>query len=432
MLICSTTFSQKNELKFSLNDDASRYVKFTFLNQTWLRYNQSNPGTMALGEKANQTVDIGLRRTRMQLFGQVTDHMFFYTQFGMNNFNYLSGNGGNRKLQAFFHDALGEYNVFKDKNYLKFGGGLTICNGLSRFTQPSVSTIATLDVPVFAQSTVDQIDEFARKLSVFARGQISKIDYRFAVSDPFPITSNGISTPVLSKDATFATIGHHKQYQAFLIYNFFDSENHTTPYMNGTYLGKKKILNLEAGMIYQKDATWNLNNAATDTVYNNLLHWSVAAFADMPLNKEKGNAVNAYLSFFSLNYGTNYLRNNGIMNPANALSISSSTYSGFGNAYPMFGTGNVIYGQFCYLMKKDLLKTHGTLMPFVSAQFAQFKKLNDPVLVVDCGINWLINGHNAKLSLDYQNRPVFVKDASGNINQNTRKSAIILQYQVFI
>ena len=157
------------ELKLKLNEDGSHYLKWTFSNQVWIRYNQSNPGTTVMGERANETFDIGLRRTRIQFYGQLTDHVFFYTQFGQNNFNFLSGqnasNSGNRKFQVFFHDALGEYKIWKDNEWLKLGGGLTIANGLSRFSQPSVSTIMTLDVPVFAQATVDQTDEFSRKLS---------------------------------------------------------------------------------------------------------------------------------------------------------------------------------------------------------------------------------------------------------------------------
>ncbi len=164
------------EMRLKLNEDGSHYLKWTFMNQVWIRYNDSNPGTTVMGEPADQTFDIGLRRTRIQFFGQLTDHVFFYTQFGQNNFNFLAGqnsnNNGNRKFQVFFHDALGEYKVWKDNDKLKLGGGLTITNGLSRFSQPSVSTIMTMDVPVFAQATVDQTDEFSRKLSIYARGQV--------------------------------------------------------------------------------------------------------------------------------------------------------------------------------------------------------------------------------------------------------------------
>ncbi|HEX2898806.1 MAG TPA: hypothetical protein VHS96_03705 [Bacteroidia bacterium] len=428
VLICLPLlgFSQ-GEMRLKLDPSGERYVKLTFTNQLWLRANQSNPGTLVLGEAAPNTFDIGLRRTRMQLFGQVTDRMFFYTQMGMNNFNFLAGNPGNRKLQFFIHDAMGEYNVFKGKNTLKLGGGLTICNGLSRFSQPSIGTIATLDGPVFAQATVDQTDEFARKLSVFARGQLGRLDYRVVLSDPFPITSNGVAQPAIGNDATFAQVGHHHQYQGFFIWNFLEKEPHVTPYMQGTYLGKKKVLNLEAGATFQPRATWNL--AGADTAYHDMLLWSAAAFLDMPVSKESTAAVNAYLGYFNLDYGPNYIRNNGIMNPANGVAASGGSFNGAGNAYPMFGTGQVLYAQAAYKLPDSLLGGLGTLMPYVSAQYAQFKKLDDPVLVLDAGINWLMQGHTQKLSLDFQNRPVFTAATNGSLVNSTRKSALILQYQ---
>jgi hypothetical protein len=101
-----------------------------------------------------------------------------------------------------------------------------------------------MDVPVFAQATVDQTDEFSRKLSIYARGQVGKVDYRVAISDPFPITTNGTTPPAISVNSTFAQAGHHKQYQGFFTYQFLDKEAHTTPYMTGTYLGSKKVFNL--------------------------------------------------------------------------------------------------------------------------------------------------------------------------------------------
>lgn len=426
LLIVSVAGFAQGEMKLKLNDDGSRYVKLVFTNQLWLRANQSNPGTSVLGVPQANTFDIGLRRTRLQLYGQPTDRMFFYMQFGMNNFNFLAANGGNRKLQAFFHDALGEYIVFKNKNTLKLGGGLTIMNGLSRFSQPSIGSIMTLDVPVFAQTTVDQTDEFSRKLSVYASGQIKRLDYRVALTDPFPITTNGAAQPAIGPNATFAQMGHHKQLQGFFMWNFFDSEPNVTPYMQGTYLGKKKVLNLEAGAVYQNGATWSLSGA--DTVYHPMLHWSVASYLDMPLNTETGTAISAYLGYFHLNYGPNYIRNNGIMNPANGINASGS-FNGTGNAFPMFGTGNVVYGQAGYKFKNDLFKDLGTLMPYASVQYANYERLADPMVVGDVGVNWLMQGHTQKLSLDFQNRPVFAANTAGDLKQTTRKSALILQYQ---
>lgn len=417
-----------NELKFNLNDEGSHYIKATFLNQIWLRYNDSNPGSLVLNEPAAQTFDIGLRRTRFQLYGQVTDRVFFYFQFGQNNFNYLSQNAGNRKLQAFFHDALGEYKISRGSEKLILGGGLTIANGLSRFSQPSIGTIMTMDVPVFAQATVDQTDEFSRKLSVYARGQLGKLDYRLVLSDPFTITTNGQPLPALSTNATFSQRGHEKQYQGLVIYNFFDKESHTTPYMTGTYLGKKKVLNLEAGFITQGKATWT--REGTDTTYHTMNLWSAALFYDAPVNNEKGTAINAYVGYFNYDFGPGYLRYNGIMNPASSVSGPYPAGSQ-GNAFPMFGTGKVWYSQVGYLMKKDLLgEGNGTLMPYASVQSAKYDRLDKQMSVYDVGINWLIKGHTSKITLDYQSRPYFEQQGP-DITRAGRKSQVVMQYQIF-
>lgn len=426
-----TSPSSINELKLKLNDDGSHYFKLTFLNQTWVRYNQSNPGTQVLGEQAPETFDIGLRRTRIQFFGQVSDHMFFYSQFGMNNFNFLSQNAGNRKLQAFFHDALGEYKIWINNDWLKLGAGLTIANGLSRFSQPSVSSIMTMDVPVFAQATVDQTDEFSRKLSLYARGQLGKFDYRLVISDPFPIQTNGQLPPALSGNATFAQETHRKQYQGFFIYNILDKEPHTTPYMTGTYLGKKKILNVEAGFINQRNATWSQENSLSDTTYHPMNLWSVAIYYDAPLNASLGNALSIYCGYFGLDYGPKYLRYNGSMNPANGLNNGGLTGSQ-GNSFPMFGSGNVIYSQIGYLFRQDLLgESHGTLMPYASLMHARYDRLASNMNVWNAGVNWLMNGHNNKLTLDYQLRPVFTSSGD-QVSKTGTKGQVVLQYQVFL
>ena len=422
------------EIRYNLNEDGSRYLKATFLNQIWFRFNESNPGTTVLGDPKSQTFDIGLRRTRFQFYGQLNDHVAFYFQFGQNNFNYLAGqnsaNNGNRKFQAFFHDALAEYRAWKGKDNLYLGGGLTITNGLSRFSQPSIGTILSMDVPIFAQATVDQTDEFSRKLSVYARGQLGKLDYRLVLSDPFPITSNGQPQVALGSNSTFAYNNHHKQYQGFFMWNFFDKESHVTPYMTGTYLGKKKVLNLEAGFISQQKATWSRETALSDTVYHTMSLWSVALFYDAPLNAERGTAFNAYAGYFNTNYGHGYLRYNGIMNPANGAAAPYLSGSQ-GNAFPMFGTGSVIYAQTGYLLKKDLLGSLGTLMPYATWQSADYERLNKRMNVFDIGLNWLIKGHNAKLTLDWQLRPTYTPQGADLIRDSGMKQQLVLQYQVF-
>jgi hypothetical protein len=454
-VVVPTPKKDKNALKFNLNDDGSHYFQVTFMNQTWARFNQSNDSTTLFNKTAPSTFDIGLRRTRIQMFGQITDRTFIYFQFGQNNFNNVynyASNPANRKIAAFFHDALCEFKVSKG-NQLKLGGGLTVMNGLSRFSQPSVGTIMTLDVPVFLQYSVDQIDQFDRRLAIYARGQVGKLDYRAYVANPFPVNSNGSAPPALSKNANFVNNavftgtlngkapGVSNQYGGYLAYNFFEQEAHTTPYMTGTYLGAKKIWNIAVGGVYQKNATWYLaqdtmNGPYKDTAYANMVHLSIETFLDMPLNKEKGTAVNFFLGYYNTNYGHNYLRYNGLMNPATGSTAKTTLVqsNAYGNAIPMFGTGSVVYTQVGYLMPKSLLsEKNGQLMPFASAQFADYNAIrNQGMLMWDLGLNWLIKGHNSKLSIDYQNRPTYYIDANKDAQLGNRKSCFIIQYQISI
>ena len=426
---------EKESLKFNINNEGTHYFQATFLNQTWIRYNQSNPGTLVEGLPQKETFDIGLRRTRMQLFGQITDKAFIYFQFGQNNFNPQFNIGSNRKLAAFFHDALCEFKVSKG-NQLKLGGGLTIANGLSRFSQPSIGTILTLDVPVGLQTTVDQTDEFSRKLSLYARGQVGKLDYRLVLSDPFPIASNGQALPTLSTNANFAQLGHHKQVQGYFIWQFLEQEGHNTPYMTGTYLGKKKVFNIAMGGIFQKNAMWR-RTSANDTAYQNMTHFAIESFLDMPLNKEKGTAISVYAGYINTNFGTKYLRYNGIMNPANGTSLSAqNSIAGqgptFGNAVPMFGTGTTVYTQLGYLLPSKLLSGHGQLMPYVTATIAKYDRLNGlSTNTFDAGINWFLSGHKSKITLDLQNRPTY-EIRNSRLLAGDRKNSLTLQYQIFI
>ncbi len=427
-------WKEKDAIKFNFNEEGTHYFQVTFSNQTWLRFNESNHGTTVQGKEKANTFDIGLRRTRIQMFSQVTDRVFLYFQFGMNNFNsQFNSNSGNRKLNSFFHDALCEYKI-TGANQLKVGAGLTIANGLSRFSQPSVSSIMTLDVPVFAQATVDQTDEFSRKLSVYARGQLWKFDYRLILSDPFPITSNGNVVPAIAADAAFSPVEHTLQYQGNLMYQFFEHEPHTTPYMAGTYLGNKKVFNIGGGFIFQKDAMW-YEKFGGDTSFSNMVLLCAESYLDLPLNKEKGTAISAYAGYFNTHYGKNYLRYNGIMNPANGTSatdlISATAY---GNSYPMFGTGQVVYTQFGFLLPKKLLgEKGGQLMPYASYTHASFNRLNGHSMdVFDVGMNWLIKGHKAKISIDYQNRPEYKIDSHNHIISMHRKGCVTVQFQIFI
>ena len=321
------------ELKFSLNEDGQHYVKFTFLNQVWVRYNESNPGTTVFDTPKSSTFDIGLRRTRIQIFGQLSDKVFFYTQFGQNNLNYISP----RKQGLFFLDAISEYKV-ADKS-LSIGGGLTGWNGVSRYSSPSIGSILSLDAPLYQQATNDITDQFVRKFSIYAKGQIAKLDYRLAVSTPMSVQRSTAQQATISENSLFSSEPAKAQWHGYFKYQFKDEESNLTPYAVGSYLGKKSVFNIGAGFMFQPDALWHLESV-TNIVHTNLKLFTVDMFYDMPIDESKGNAITAYVAFSDNDYGKNYVRNVGAMNPANGTNGAGS-FNGAGSAFPMIGTGNI-------------------------------------------------------------------------------------------
>ena len=329
----------------------------------------------------------------------------------------------------------------KGSEVLIFGGGLSIASGLSRFTQPQLANIMPLDVPIFAFPTFDLTDQAGRKLSMYSRGQAGKLDYRVILSNPFSVTTSGTTPPALSAagypttvNSNFTQQGNHLQYQGLLIWNFFESEPHITPFMPGTYYGKKKILNLESGFITQKKATWSSSDGGQTADYHTLNCWSVAVYFDAPLKKEKGTAMNAYIGYFNTNYGPGYMRYIGAMNPADGPGASATYFAGSqGNAFPMYGTGHVIYSQLGYLLKKDLFGNgNGTLMPYATMQTASYDRLDKQVTVFNLGVNWFIKNNTSKLTFDYQNRPVYSLSGNNLIRESYRKGQFVLQLQFFL
>ncbi len=440
----------KNNLQFNLNESGSHYIRMTFLGQLWTRYNQNNPGTLVNGKPTSindGTFDIGLRRYRLQLFGKITDRIFFYSQLGDNSISYLS----ERKFGFFLHDATVEYALKPGKvnGMLDLGMGLTGWTGYGRFSSPAVASIMGTDAPIFQQYANDQNDQFVRKYSVYAHGTVGRLHYRVALSKPFivnsvvnspaNITGGQTAVPVVGATtlngsnvnvATYSQLDPSPQVQGYFVYQFFDKEDFLLPYNQGTYHGSKKILSLGAGFVYQPNAMALLNGDGK-TRYQAMHLFAADIFYDAPVNKGRGDAISLYGGYFNAFYGNNYVRMFNVMNPADPNSTIKGA-SGGGNSFPMYGTGQMVYAQAGYKFKKDLLgEEFGTLMPYASVQYSKLQALADNVAVYDIGVNWLIKGHNAKISFDYQNRPFFQPNAAGSaVVETGRYGCYILQYQI--
>jgi hypothetical protein len=416
----------KPMLRMNLSDDGKHFIQVTFLNQLWLRYNDSNPGTSVYETAKPSTFDVSLRRTRIQLFGQLTDRVFFYAQFGQNNFNYLSA----RKNGTFFHDVIGEYAVVP--GHFSLGGGLTAWSGLSRYASPSVGTILGMDAPLYQQATNDATDQFLRKLSVYAKGKLGKLDYRIALTNPLPIQTSTMAPTVVTRNADFSLDAPSNQVQGYFSYQFFDQESNLTPYNTGSYLGQKRVFNVGAGFITQPGAMAHLD--AQGQVVNTAMNLlAVDIFYDAPINREKSSAVTLYGSYAHYDFGPGYIRNLGVNNPANGVVAGQGSFNGSGNAFPMIGTGDIFFGQAGYLLPKSK-PASCQLQPYASLMMANYDRLASTMVSYDLGLNWLVNGHGSKFSLNYQNRPIFgLADTTTGLAPHTgSKGAVVLQYQIYV
>jgi hypothetical protein len=413
--------AQSKELKINFNESGSQYLKANFTAQVWTRYTDNNPGTTINGVIEKETFDIGLRRVRLQLMGKVSDKVFVYTQFGINNAGYNTA----RKPGLFFHDVVTEYQP--TEKLIHIGTGLTGWTGFSRFAAPSAGNILGYDAPLYQQSTNDVNDQFLRKLSVYAKGKINKFDYRLVLSKPMIVDASVTAVKPLNVYSDFSYNAPKLQSSGYLMYQFFDEESNTTPYMVGTYLGKKKVLTLGAGFQYQPNAMWYLTDTVSKTVvHQKLLNVGVDVFFEYPI-KDNGSALTVYAAASKTDYGKNYIRNNGVLNPASAS--SGNTLSGGGNAFAMYGTGNTFFTQVGYLLPKKNNTDKNRIQPYADITLCKYDRLKNNIAMWDVGFNWLIEGQLSKVSLNYQSRPIV---NTATLKQTTNKGMFVVQFQIAI
>jgi len=404
--------------KLYLNENGDEYLKLTLLNQVWARYTSYNPGSTIFGYGESEGFDIGIRRFRVQMLAKLSDRVFIYSQFGMNNFTFLS----ERKADFFVHDALVEYTMIPEK--LSIGGGLTAWNNYSRYSSPAIGSILGVDVPLYQQATGDLTDQFIRRLTLYAKGNLGQLDYHVSIAKPMAIQNASGWDPSIRPEADFSGKPPNFQTTMYVQYQFADRESNLTPFKAGTYLGTKDVFNIGFGFIHQRDAMWYSGAVATDTLFTDMLHIAFDVFYDKPVGSA-GQAVSLYGSLISYDFGPNYIRNQGVMNPVNGKN-NNDLINGGGNSFPALGTGSVIFVQGGYKFRDGLMGST-TLMPYASLQLGDFERLADPMVYVDAGINWLIRGHTSKFTLAYRNRPLF--EDSGEFLE--RRSSVVLQYQIY-
>jgi hypothetical protein len=438
-------------MKLNINPEGTKFVRFITWHQIWARSIENNPGTLVNGKAEDNTTDMGIRRSRFLVLAQINPRYKIVAHWGINNQTFVNGGGsgttgnggyGNgKKPQLFLHDAWNEFAVILPKNpktgkvnkvTMDLAVGLNYVLGISRMSNASTLNFMTVDSPIFSWPTVDMSDQFARMFGVFAKGKAGKLEYRIGTYKPFSttnaFTAGGPAVDNNAGDVKLPGVGNKWATAGYFDYQFFDQESLALPFKVGTYLGTKKVFNIGAGWYSAPEGTKSLATGATIPTAHDINLMSVDAFLDMPIgDKAKAMAVTAYASYSRYDFGPNYLRNVGIMNEGVQDATSAvKAQAGAGNARPLIGTGNIFYTQAGLLLPKGK-DTKSRFQIFGAVNSSKFDALTEAANSWDAGMNWFVDGHHAKITLQHSNRPTFV---GGKVYDH--RGEWILQTQIYL
>jgi len=428
-------------LTLRLNETGSKYVRFIMWHQMWATYTTNNPGTLDVnGKPQDAAFDIAIRRSRFLAYSQISPRFLILTHWGINNASFINGgsagtlgNGGSaqglggKRPQLYIHDAWTEFAV--KPNALHVGMGLHYWNGVSRLSSASTLNFMTLDAPIFNWYNIEGTDQFARQFGIYAKGQVGRLDYRVALNKPYVF---GLAETAVPRTGNATNVFNERvSYSGYFNWMFKEQESNLLPYFVNTYLGQKEVFNIGAGFYHHRGATASRGTGEDSALrlYDQTC-LGVDLFYDRPINKAKGTALSIYGVYYNYDFGPNYLRNLGILNQhANPVAAAES-FSGAGNLQPTIGTGSIGYLQAGY--KLPTMKNGTSFMPYVAATYKDFERLEDPSVQFDVGLNYLLNNHNAKVTLQYSQRPVYTQGAGGTLQNTDSRSEVILQTHIFL
>ncbi len=408
-------------LKVKLNETGSKYIRFITWHQVWSTTQLSN------NQDANfePSTDFLLRRSRFLAFAQINKRFLILTHFGLNslgggNLGTASPSNENGSNGTFFmHDAWGEYTVLPGKLYV--GGGLHYWNGISRLTNQSTLNFLTLDAPIHNWATIGTTDQFARHLGFYAKGKLGKLDFRFAVNEALNNPTRGRSfesLSVMDSSGEASRIINQAAYRnpdrpgggmvlaGYVNYQFLDKEGNTLPYFVGTYLGGKKVFNIGAGFLHHREGAVyydDANAAVNDYQVISPTSFSADVFYDAPVGSTL--AVTAYGSYTRHSWGPNWT-------------------GGVGRV----GTGDILYAQAGLALPK--MEKLGRLQPYVhftNRSLEAHENYATPNSTsMGIGANWFLDGHNSKITLEYQRNQFEVELGDAKVTSFLRLQMMVL------
>jgi hypothetical protein len=411
---------EKNPLTVNLNESGSKYLRFSSHFDFWLRYTQMNPGSITYGdEPAENVADVSIRRIRMGMHVVPTEKLYIRINVGSNNIRFHNLDRVDLKI----FDAFVEY---RWKEWLNMGFGKSAWGGPSRYSSPNTARLMSLDIIPSHIPLVNLTDDFLREFGIFLKGKINNLDYRLTAFNPALFRDRISDTDPQEGIADFINTGPAEVYgfKTYLKWQFFEHESNTNPFHIGTYFDEKKVMNLGAGMEFQNERTKHLENGVLQS--NDVLIFAADYFLNLPFSKRR--AFTFYAAYHNFDFGPNFTRNIGVNNPAVTADPSLLEFSGTGNSYVASGTGSNLYiqvGQYFGFGENS------GIQPYADIQFTDYDRLNDPYVKWDVGLNWLLDDHKSKFTLNFECRPLHVETNEG-IEEEKRRRMVVFQYQYII
>lgn len=353
-------------LVLKLTEDGQKYIRFLTWHQVQVNsHNFNDPG-------ASSGADFMLRRSRALMYAQISPKFLVLTHFGLNSLTPQNMNATgveSNAPQLFMHDAYGEFHI---ADFLRAGLGLHYHRGLTRKNSQSTLNFLTLDHsrPFAHWHSLGVTDQFARHLGVYFTGDVGRLEYRVSFNNPIvPENSLGGGNHFgnVTSDLSYTGLTHDQSanyvIDGYFKYDLLDKETMNLPYYVGTYLGQKKILSIGTGFYSHPGGMYNEVTGENGNVF----HYASDLFFDHPV---KGGAVNMYASYQNFNYGEGYM----------------SRWAGTGHHY---------YAHAGYLYRAL------NIMPYVGYQIGDFEGLIETPRAFNAGVNYFLNGHHAKFTLEY-------------------------------
>lgn len=345
-LVFSFEVYKKDEVSLSIG----------FWGQAWDQFvtNAQNDGN-AYNEDLN---DLEVRRAYFNVKGQATEYLDFFVHYaadklGQHGLDDDSGKGLGSGLAL--RDGWIRLNLLG--NDLMFQMGRMYVPFTRNYGTTSTKSLLTTDLNWGQggyRSSIFYPQNVGRDDSITLWGNLLRdsLQYRFMLGEGEEGSENPDDNP---------------RFAGRLSYNFFDKE---TKWFNaGTYLGKKRILALGAGIDYQQDLV--LNNQKDD-----YFAWTVDAHFEQPLNN---GALTCQTSFIDIQNTVNRI---------NWTQLESGS------------DGQIYSGKSGYLFNQKV--GPGKIQPFVHySYFNVDEDGKDNSQFYGAGLNYYLKGPANKITLEY-------------------------------